>query len=129
MGSFDSVNLWNNMNQATRQAGEDITNDVQKVETRWQSANMTTATTTTHATGAGVCGGIEVGKQVAAGTITVYDNTAASGTILGKITFGAAILTDPPLPTFLSGVKFNIGLTVITSAATDLAVKWAIGAR
>ena len=81
--------------------------------------NITTATTTTVKSGAGKARGILINKAVAAATITVYDNTAASGTKIGTITFGAALLTDPPLFWNLS-CSFSTGFTIVTSGATDI---------
>ena len=84
---------------------------------------MSTATTTTIKSGAGFLHTININKAVATGTITVYDNTAGSGTIIALITFGAAILNDPPL-LGLYDVAFATGLTIVTSAATDLTVSY-----
>lgn len=115
--------------KVTKDAGEEILDDVQKVEKRSQSTRITTATTTVVATGGGVINGIDIGKHVASGVITVYDNTAASGTILGVLTPGASLLTDPPFVDWLNSVKFVTGLCVVTSQASDLTVKFAQGVR
>ena len=78
--------------------------------------NITTATTTTVKSGRGILRGIAV-NTTAAGTITVYDNTAASGTKIGTI---AASVT-PGLYLSLPAV-FTTGLTIVTGAASDLTV-------
>lgn len=85
----------------------------------YQKTNITTATTTTVKSGAGIFHGLMINKAVAAGTITIYDNTAASGTIIGTITFGAALLGDPPIPAFYD-VNVSTGITIVTSAAFDI---------
>jgi len=92
-------------------------------DTSYQFRNITTATTTTVKSGVGQLHSITVNKQVIAGTITVYDNTAASGTIIATITFGAALAGDPPI-TGLYGISFTTGLTIVTSAATDITVSY-----
>lgn len=84
---------------------------------------MSTATTTTFKSGAGFFHTLNVNRAIATGTITIYDNTVASGTIIALITFGAAVLSDPPLLA-LYDVAFTTGLTIITSAATDLTVSY-----
>lgn len=78
--------------------------------------NITTATTTTVKTGSGVLRGIQV-NTTAAGTITVYDNTAASGTKLG-------ILKASIVEGMYFGIpcRFSTGLTIVTGAASDITV-------
>lgn len=102
---------------ATRIAGEDLVADVQKVEQRNNSQYISTATTTTIKTGTGLLHTITVNGGVA-GTIIVYDNTAASGTIIASFDSTAA------LATYTFDVIFATGLTVITSAATKLTVSY-----
>lgn len=94
------------------------------LEKPWQFANITTATTTTVKAGAGILKSIIFNKRVVSGVITIYDNTAASGTKIGTITLGAALLTDPP-QTVNYEVAFGTGLTIVTSAAEDLTVIYA----
>lgn len=81
--------------------------------------NITTATTTTVKSGKGVLHKISVNTFVASATITIYDNTAASGTKIGTFTLPATITGDAPyvLP---FDIQFNTGLTIVTSAATDI---------
>ena len=92
-------------------AGEDIPNDVTKVEMRNNGTYISTATTTVCKTGAGLLHTITVTGGTA-GTIVVYDNTAASGTIL------ASFASTNALATYTFNVSFSVGLTVVTSAAT-----------
>ncbi len=109
--------------QATLLAGEDLVNDVIKVEQRYSFVNITTATTTVVKSGAGFLHLIVVNKHVATGIITIYDNTAGSGTLIGTITVGAALLTDPPV-TSVYDVSFSTGLTIVTSQAENLTVSY-----
>ncbi len=101
--------------EATLHAGEDITNDVQKVEQRFTPTYISTATTTTIKSGAGFIHTLTVNGGTA-GTIIVYDNTAASGTII------ASFDSTNALATYTFDVTFSVGLTIITSAATKLTV-------
>lgn len=100
-------------------SGEDQTNNVMRVEGQFTRATMTSATTTTHKSGSGLLHSVTVNKAVATATITMYDNTAGSGTVIGTITFGAALLSDPPICAVYD-VNFSTGLTVVTSGATDV---------
>lgn len=96
-------------------AGEDIPNDVTKVENRNNATYISTATTTVVKTGAGLLHTIVV-QGGTTGTIIGYDNTAASGTILFSFD------TTVALATYTFDVSFAVGLTVVTSAATKLTV-------
>ncbi len=102
---------------------EDNTVGVARVEMRFSFRNITTATTTTVKSGAGLFHNIVINKGVATATITIYDNTAASGTLIGTITFGAALLSDPP-DLAIYNASFATGLTLVTSGATDITVMY-----
>ena len=113
------------VNSYTKLAGEDLTNDVMKVEQQNSYSNITLAapTATVVKSGAGMLHAIVVNKAAATGVITIYDNTAASGTIIGTITMPAALLANQF--TLLFDVKFATGLTVNTAtAAQDLTVAY-----
>lgn len=99
--------------EATTRAGEDVANDVQKVETRGAAVNILTATTTTIKSGPGHLNHlIAVGGTM--GNVTIYDNTAASGTVL----FGPATPTAGGV--IVADIEFSVGLTVVTAAATAI---------
>ncbi len=76
-----------------------------------------TATTTVVATGPGILHELSL-TETAAGTITVYDNTSATGTILGVLK--ASIVEGD----YLHDLSFSIGLTIVTAAASKLTVSW-----
>lgn len=78
---------------------------------------ISSATTTTCKTGAGVLTTIVLG-ETAAGTITIYDNTAGSGTIIAVLK--ASIVEQ----TFTFNTAFATGLTIVTVAASKLTVNW-----
>lgn len=72
--------------------------------------------TATVKTGAGTCGGFIVSSATTGATVTVYDNTAASGTvILAAMTVAAG--TPYPLP-----VTFATGLHVVITGTASLTV-------
>jgi hypothetical protein len=102
---------------ATKLAGEDLTNDVMKVEHQMRYATIATATTTTVKTGAGVLHNIIVTGGTT-GTIVIYDNTAASGTKIADFD------TTNLLATYPFHCKFSTGLTIVTSAATKITVNY-----
>ncbi len=79
--------------------------------------HISTATTTVLKSGSGYLRSITVTGGTA-GTIIVYDNTAASGTILAS--FGST----NALATYTFEGEFDTGLTIVTSAATLLSVSF-----
>lgn len=79
--------------------------------------NITTNTTTVVKTGLGALMGIHYNTPAGSGTVTVYDNTAGSGTKIATITK----TTTGLVPLY---VQFKTGLTVVTSAADDITVMW-----
>jgi hypothetical protein len=83
--------------------------------------NITTATTTTVKSGAGKLGAVIVNRPIASSTITMYDNTAASGTVIGTITLPATLLTDGPVYAEY-GLNFGTGLTIDTTGTSDITV-------
>lgn len=98
---------------STTLAGEDVTNDVIKTETRGSAVNILTATTTTIKSAPGHINHlIAVGGTM--GNVTIYDNTEASGTVL----FGPATPTAGGV--IVADIEFAVGLTVVTAAATAI---------
>ena len=83
-------------------------------------SNITSATTTVVKKGPGRLVAITVNKAVAASTITIYDNVAASGTKIGTITHPATLTANQyTLPYFC---QFVTGLTIVTSSTDDITV-------
>ncbi len=96
------------------------------VKTQYVSTNITLAapTTTLLATGNGVLHTITFNKPVATSVVTVYNNIAASGTVLATITVPAS----PQPVTLTYDMAFGIGLTITTAtAASDITVTWSQG--
>jgi len=79
--------------------------------------NITSATTTTVKSGRGTLKSIIV-NTTAAGTITIYDNTAGSGTKIG--TLKASVVEG----VYEYNCRFLTGLTIVTGAASDITVIW-----
>lgn len=99
---------------ATLIAGEDLTNNVLKVEERFSYASITSNATTTVKSGAGFLHRIVINtKGASSNTATIYDNTAGSGTKIGTLdtTGGTASLTY--------NCAFSTGLTIVTSTGTS----------
>lgn len=87
----------------------------------FQYKNITTDTTTVVKASAGVLHTITFNNPVATETVTLYDNTAASGTKIGTITVPAS----PQPQTLMFDVAFTIGLTIVTAtAASDITVSY-----
>ena len=83
---------------------------------RYGYTNITTATTTTVAKGAGVLHAIVI-NATAASTITVYDSTSGSGQ---KI---ATIAASPVIgQVFLYDAVFANGCTIVTAGSPDITV-------
>ena len=79
--------------------------------------NITTATTTTVKSVMGVLHTVVVNKAVA-GTIIIYDGTAAAGTIIA--TLKASIGEG----TYIFDVAFSTNLTIVTGNTNDLTVSY-----
>lgn len=77
--------------------------------------NITTATTTVVKAGSGYLKNITINNTVAS-TITIYDSTAGSGTLIGTL---EASVTPRTLHYDL---HFATGLTIVTAGASDLTV-------
>lgn len=89
----------------------------------WNYVNITAAapTTTVVKSGAGVLHSIVLNTPADTGTITIYDNTAATGTKIGTWTSSS---TTPP-SAVLYNVAFSTGLTIVTAtAAQDITVTY-----
>lgn len=84
---------------------------------RYSYTNISTATTTVVKSGSGVLGRITV-NTTAAGTITIYDNTAGSGTKIATLPASVAV------GTYEYGVAFSTGLTIVTAGASDITVAY-----
>ena len=83
--------------------------------------NIAGAATTVVKTGRGALIAIVNNKTVASGVVTVYDNTAGSGTKIATITNPATLLQSQyNLPYYRT--EFAIGLTVVTSSTDDITV-------
>ena len=100
-----------------------LVRDSNNIPVGWNFANITAAapTTTTVKSGSGVLHSITFNKPVATGVVTIYDNTAASGTIVGIITTPAS-----PIPvTLYYDATFDTGLTLVSAtAAQDITVTY-----
>lgn len=106
-----------NSNLGTLIAGEDITNNVLRIEARGTYGRITTQTTTVVKSGSGELYGIVLETPVASAVVTVYDNTAGSGTVIFACTLPAALLNDGPI-SIQRWASFGTGLTIVTSGAT-----------
>lgn len=82
--------------------------------------NITTAVTTTIKSGAGMLHTITI-NTTANGTLTVYDNTAGSGTIIALV----SPVNGMAPSCLIYDLQFNTGLTVVSSSANpDFTVTW-----
>lgn len=97
--------------------GEDSTLDRTFGGWKGSGSYISSATTTTVKSGAGVLHAIVVG-ETAAGAITIYDNTAASGTTIGVLK--SSIVEG----TYVFDRIFSTGLTIVTAAASKIHVSY-----
>ena len=103
---------------ATAIAGEDLTNDVLKVEQRF-SGSMVSADTLVK-TGAGFIHTLTfacIDAVPTAGTIIVYDNTAESGTILYSETFDTTVFRGYSV---ILDLVFSTGLYIGFATTADI---------
>ena len=89
---------------------------------RMSYTNIASATTTTVRSGGGVLHSIVCNKAVASGVMTIYDNTAGSGTKIGTITHPATLLQNQYV--LIYDIAFVTGLTIVTGQADDLTICW-----
>jgi hypothetical protein len=84
--------------------------------------NITGQATTVVKAGPGMLHSITFNTPVATETVTIFDNTAGSGTKIATITVPAS-----PMPvTLFYDVRFSIGLTIVTAtASSDITVAFA----
>jgi hypothetical protein len=101
-------------------AGEDVTNDLQKVEHRYTSAFVQSDTAVKSAPGFLHTVTFSCADAApTAGSITIYDNTAASGTKIFEHTF----TTTPFMPfSILLDVSVTIGIYVDFTTTADVNV-------
>lgn len=97
--------------------GEDSTKDRTWGGWKANGAYISAATTTGVASSAGILHAITI-TETAAGAITVYDNTAASGTVI--CAFKASIVEG----TYIFDRAFSTGLTIVTAGASKLHVSY-----
>lgn len=93
---------------------------VPRIASQYAFGRMSTNTTTTHKSGAGILHSIVINTPgLTANTATVYDNTAGSGTVIAVID-----TTLVSTPCRIYDVAFATGLTVVTATGTaaDLTV-------
>lgn len=81
--------------------------------------NITTATTTTVKSSAGLIHNLCINNPGSGGTITIYDSTTGSGTTIGTVT-----ATSTTIVCFAYDVFYLNGLTIVTSASMDITVTW-----
>jgi len=99
-------------------AGENLTTNRLNNEEVYLYASITTQTTTVVKNAAGTLAGFLIPTPLASATIKVYDNGAASGSVMvDTITFPAALLSSGPVFVKVN-TSFAIGCTVVTAGAT-----------
>ena len=79
--------------------------------------NITTATTTTVKSAKGYLHALSINTAVASATITIYDNTSAAAPKIMTITLPSTV--GNPFVMVLD-IAFQTGLTIVTSAVTDI---------
>jgi hypothetical protein len=96
------------------------------IQYRNKYKNLTGNATTTVKSGSGRFHGVIVGSNWTGGTVTIYDNTAGSGTVITVLTLGSPSggllsTTGSPGPLFMGplGLEFSTGLTVVTAGSTS----------
>jgi hypothetical protein len=121
---------------ATLVGGRDDSGDLQtlnitsfnelSIQFRNSFRNITGNGTTTVKSGAGRLHGISINNNYTNGTIAVYDNTAASGTLIGTFQVaspsgGLLSSSGIPSPVFVGplGAEFSTGLTVVTAGSSN----------
>lgn len=99
-----------------------LVKDGDSVSLGWSYNNITGDATTVVKSGSGVLHSITFNKPVATEVVTIYDNTAASGSaVIGTITIPAS----PQPVTLIYDAAFATGLTILTAtASSDITVTY-----
>ena len=106
------------IDSSTLTAGEDLTNDVLKVEDRSTYTNLSGSALIK--TGAGRVKGFMVNSH-SSGTLKLWDNTSAATTVLlNTITFAAGSGLMFNLP----DVEFSTGLYATVGGVADITIFW-----
>jgi len=82
--------------------------------------NLTTAATSVLKSSQGVLHSVCVNNPSGSDTVTIYDNTAASGTKIATL----ALTTSSPTGCYVYDATFNTGLTVVKSGTNDITVNY-----
>lgn len=108
VAAADRVNAWFDLNGR------------QVVSQSWLFSHISTNTTTTVKSGAGILHTLVINTRGGTSTATVYDNTAGSGTVV------AVIDTTLSTTAFVYDVAFATGLTIVTAgvSAADLTISY-----
>jgi hypothetical protein len=117
----DTTNNANKVTLATTLAGEDVVNDVQKVEQRYAYSVPIVASAAIKS-GPGFLHALIISQNDAAptaGTIDVYDSTAASGNKIFSWTLTTAVFMPFSL---ILDVSFTVGLYVAITTTADVNV-------
>jgi hypothetical protein len=112
-GTSGAINVCN----VAVEPGQDSTLDRTWGGAKCSGTYISSATTTVVKSGAGMLHSIVV-TETAAGAITVYDNTAASGTI--KAVLKASVAEG----TYTFDITFATGLTIVTAGASKITVSY-----
>ena len=86
-------------------------------KSKFTANHIATATTTVVLTGSGTLHALTV-NTTAAGAITIYDNTAGSGTVIAIFPNSAVV------GTYLYDVAVGTGITIVTAAASDITISF-----
>lgn len=112
LSDHDGINLQVDVNgnlkntAATLHAGEDIVNDVQKVEERFSYVVLNGLSATVVKSGVGMLHSITFNNPGSSWEVDMYDNTSTAATSLGTIRSTVAPTT------LVYDVSFSVGLTI-----------------
>lgn len=105
-------------------AGEDLTNDVQKVEQRFSLLNCTADTLVKSSAGfLHTLTFAQTDAAPTAGTIIIYDNTAESGTILQTVNFTTTVF-NPFTLTYDGSFATGLYIGFTTTADVNVTVSY-----
>lgn len=88
-------------------------------EAPFKFAHISGAATTTVKSGMGILHAININTP-ATGAITLFDNTAASGTIIAVINSTTSVFPE----TLIYDIGFATGLTITSAASQDITVSY-----
>lgn len=89
----------------------------------WKYLNVAASATTAVKATPGILHAVVINTPIASDVITIYDNTAASGTKIATITLPATLVSQGPMVALYDST-FNTALTIVSAGNSNFTVSY-----